>query len=154
MIGFKKFIENATFFPGAMVTSSDTGSQAVSTFGYTGHPNHLPDLDMAINDGIFSIPQKTKEGIVKNLFDKEKTIRIILEDGTQMFFSPSQYRMIKGELPIIPHKTKIKVTFQRHGKDLSLNSSNIIHIEASYVGPPNLKDAYKIKRVTYKPIQL
>jgi len=61
MIGFKKFIESMSLFPGAMVTSSDTGSQAVSTLGYTGRPNHLPDIDMAINDGILTFPPSQKK---------------------------------------------------------------------------------------------
>ncbi len=154
MIGFKKFIENMSLFPGAMVTSSDTGSQAVSTFGYTGRPNHLPDLDMAINDGIFDIPTIKKEGIVKRLSDKTKIIEAELEDGTKLFFSPTQYRAIKGETPLVPKHTKLKVIFQRHGKDISSDSSNIIDIEASFCGPDYLRPMYKIKKVTYKPVQL
>lgn len=149
MIGFKKFIENATFFPGSMVTSSDTGSQAISTFGYTGRPNHLPDLDIAINDGIFNIPLIKKEGIVKKISDKSKIISVILDDGTELYFSPSQYRLIKGEIPLIPSNSRIKVTFQRHGKDFSLNTSKIIDIEATYIGPENLRNAYKIKKVNF-----
>ena len=154
MIGFKKFIENMSLFPGAMVTSSDTGSQAVSTLGYTGHPNHLPDLDMAINDGIFDIPTIKKEGIVKRLSDKSKIIEAELEDGTKLFFSPTQYRAIKGETPLVPKHTKLTVVFQRHGKDISTDASNIIHIEASFIGPDYLRPVYKIKKVTYKPAQL
>ena len=154
MIGFKKFIENMSMFPGAMVTSSDTGSQAVSTFGYTGRPNHLPDIDMAINDGIFDIPTVKKEGIVKRLSDKSKIIEAELEDGTKLFFSPTQYRAIKGETPLVPKHSKLKVIFQRLGKDFSLSASNIIDIEASFVGPEHLRPIYKIKKVTYKPVQL
>ena len=154
MIGFKKFIESMSIFPGSMVTSSDTGSQAVSTLGYTGRPNHLPDIDMAINNGIFDIPTVSREGIVKRLSDKTKIIEVELEDGTKLFFSPTQYRTIKGETPLIPKFTKRKVVFQRLGKDFSLSASNIIDIEASFVGPEHLRPIYKIKKVTYKPVQL
>jgi hypothetical protein len=154
MIGFKKFIENVNIFPGAMVTSSDTGSQAVSTFGYTGRPNHLPDLDMAINDGDFSIPKVKKEGIIKRLSDKTKTIEAELEDGTKLFFSPTQYRMIRGETPLVPKHTKLKVVFQRLGKDFSSSSSNIVDIEASFIGPDHLRPVYKIKTTNYKAAQL
>jgi len=154
MIGFKKFIESMSIFPGAMVTSSDTGSQAISTLGYTGHPNHLPDIDMAINNGMFDIPTVTREGIVKKLSDKTKIIEVELEDGTKLFFSPTQYRTIKGETPLVPKFTKLKVVFQRLGKDFSLSASNIIDIEASFIGPDYLRPMYKIKKVTYKPLQL
>jgi hypothetical protein len=154
MIGFKKFIENMSMFPGAMVTSSDTGSQAISTFGYTGRPNHLPDIDMAINDGIFDIPTVKKEGIVKRLSDKSKIIEVELEDGTKLFFSPTQYRTIKGETPLVPKHSKLKVVFQRLGKDFSLSASNIIDIEASFIGPDYLRPMHKIKKITYKPVQL
>lgn len=154
MIGFKKFIESMSIFPGSMVTSSDTGSQAVSTLGYTGRPNHLPDIDMAINNGIFDIPTVSREGIVKRLSDKTKIIEVELEDGTKLFFSPTQYRTIKGETPLIPKFTKLKVVFQRLGKDFSLSASNIIDIEASFIGPDYLRPMYKIKKVTYKPLQL
>ena len=154
MIGFKKFIESMSMFPGAMVTSSDTGSQAVSTLGYTGRPNHLPDIDMAINDGIFDIPTVTKEGMIKRLSDKTKIIEAELEDGTKLFFSPTQYRTIKGETPLVPKHTKLKVIFQRQGKDFSLSASNIIDIEASFCGPNYMRPIYKIKKVTYKPVQL
>lgn len=154
MIGFKKFIESMSVFPGAMVTSSDTGSQAISTFGYTGRPNHLPDIDMSINNGMFNIPTVSREGIVKRLSDKTKIIEVELEDGTKLFFSPTQYRTIKGETPLVPKHSKLKVIFQRLGKDFSLSASNIIDIEASFVGPEHLKSVYKIKKVTYKPVQL
>jgi len=154
MIGFKKFIESMSIFPGAMVTSSDTGSQAISTLGYTGHPNHLPDIDMAINNGIFDIPTVSREGIVKRLSDKTKIIEVELEDGTKLFFSPTQYRTIKGETPLVPKFTKLKVVFQRLGKDFSLSASNIIDIESSFIGPDYLRPMYKIKKVTYKPLQL
>jgi hypothetical protein len=161
MIGFKKFIENKNPFsgfnkpfPGAVQTSSDTGSQAVSTFGYSGRPNHLPDLDLAINDGDFGIPEVVKEKMVTVLNDKKKIIEIELEDGTKLYFSPGQYRSIQGDLPIIPNKTKLKVAFQRHGKDISSDSSNITRIEASYCGPQYLRNAYKIKNVSFKPVQL
>jgi hypothetical protein len=161
MIGFKKFIENKNPFsgfnkpfPGAVQTSSDTGSQAVSTFGYSGRPNHLPDLDLSLNDGDFAIPKVTKEKMVIGLNDKKKIIEIELEDGTKLYFSPGQYRSIQGDLPIIPNNTKIKVLFQRHGKDISSGASNIIHIEASYCGPQYLRSAYKIRNVSFKPIQL
>jgi hypothetical protein len=86
MIGFKKFIENKNPFsgfnkpfPGAVQTSSDTGSQAVSTFGYSGRPNHLPDLDLSLNDGDFAIPKVMKEKMVIGLNDKKKIIEIELE---------------------------------------------------------------------------
>jgi hypothetical protein len=154
MIGFKKFIENMSIFPGAVVTSSDTGSQAISTHGYTGHPNHLPDLDMAINDGEFGIPTVAKEGMLKRFSDKTKIIEAELEDGTKLFFSPTQYRSIKGDMPLVPKHTKLKVIFQRLGKDFSLNASNIIDIEASFCGPDHLRPAYKIKKSSFKPIQL
>jgi len=154
MISFKEFMENMSLFPGAMVTSSDTGSQAISTFGYTGRPNHLPDIDMAINDGMFKIPTVSKEGIVKRLNDKGKVIEAELEDGTKLFFSPTQYRAIKGETPLVPKHTKLKVIFQRQGKDFSLSASNIVDIEASFVGPDYLRPMYKIKKITYKPVQL
>jgi hypothetical protein len=154
MISFKQFIENMSLFPGAMVTSSDTGSQAISTLGYTGRPNHLPDIDMAINDGMFKIPTVSKEGIVKRLNDKGKIIEAELTDGTKLFFSPTQYRAIKGETPLVPQQTKLKVIFQRQGKDFSLSASNIVDIEASFIGPDYLRPVYKIKKLTYKPVQL
>ena len=154
MISFKQFMENMSLFPGAMVTSSDTGSQAISTLGYTGRPNHLPDIDMAINDGMFKIPTVSKEGIVKRLNDKGKLIEAELEDGTKLFFSPTQYRAIKGETPLVPKHTKLKVIFQRQGKDFSLSASNIVDIEASFIGPDYLRPMYKIKKITYKPVQL
>ncbi len=154
MIGFKKFIENMSIFPGAIVTSSDTGSQAVSTFGYSGRPNHLPDLDIAGNDGAYGIPIVSKEGMVKSLSYKTKIIEAEIDDGTKLYFTPSQYRLIRGETPLVPKYTKIKVDFLRSGKDLTLNASNIVRIEASFCGPDHMRPVYKIKKVSFKPIQL
>lgn len=142
LTGFKQFVE--TMGGGSYLPSTWTNSEADPTNATPGHPNFLPSLDIVIGSDNVTVPEISTSGIVKFFNYKKDPIKIELDNKTIVLMTFDQYKRITGDLPIIPQYTKLDVTFQRHPKDLSPNTSMITRCHAKFVGPDYLKNTYRI----------
>lgn len=114
-MNFRYYFEQAT--GGGYLTSDFTGSE--QTPKMTGNPLHLPSID-------FVVPKIQRSGVIKQLELKTNPIKMLLSDGTRLFFTYDEFKRIKGAKPEIG-KT-ITVVMQRRLEDKTSNTSQIENI--------------------------
>lgn len=100
---------------GAMLQSTQTGSERNPSPGMEGHPNHLPSLDL--------VPTITKTSQIKYVEKNKNPIRILLADGTRLHFTWDEFKRIQGDEPTMG-KT-LTVVFQRFPSDTTEETSQI-----------------------------
>ena len=103
---------------GAILSTSWTGSEALDTMSLSGHPSHLPGLDLAL-------PSITKQGLVVKIIQDKNPIFIQLDDGTVLLFNIDEFKRICGDKDIQPNQSRLRVVFQRNPKDTSMMPSQI-----------------------------
>lgn len=130
---FKEFIEQNTigyhndgpgsgFSPtgGSYLSSDWSGSEASDTMQLSGHPPHLPGLDL-------QLPTVKKTSKINILEKNKNPIYIQLEDGTKLYFTWDEFKKIKGKKP--ERGDIMSVTFQRLPHDNSKEVSQIQSVE-------------------------
>jgi len=128
-LNFRKYFEQNTVgyhndgFSGhhhhgnAWMTSDQTGSEQKGDF--LGSPPHLPSHDLKLAD----VPTINKKAVIRLIEKNKNPIRILLGDGTNLFFSYDEFKRIKGPMPEVGRT--MSVTFQRFPQDKSQNTSQV-----------------------------
>ena len=125
MLNFKEFIEknlneentvgkHNDYANTAFLSSDFTGSETPPNFG--SRPGFLPSLDTLL-------PSVTKSSRIRLIERNKNPISIVLEDGTHLFLTWSEYKRIVGAEPQVGRK--ITVVFQRNEQDRSKSPSKI-----------------------------
>ena len=146
---FKKFFESIG--GGSFVPSTWTGSGPADTMSFAGRTNFLPDIDMVLPPDGTITPSIKKIGIVKDFIYNTNPITVVLEDGTTLYFTYSEYKRIHGDLPIVPNLTRMEIEYQRLQTDMTPITYKISACKAIFTGDRGQKELYKIKNMSNYP---